>query len=238
MENHETPIIQSLYDITCFFPEACVVISDLANRVYCMKCANVITHSSFKSESDIELPPTGLNICRICESRWPKTLTKEEQINYIKKCINYLETKREELWNLVDKTKENSNYEIWIKEWNLEALTTSLLRISKLVDKLTFQLRSLTGNLPPARENDLRRTIDEAKMVSIEYIVKQLPSSPHIKLHCILCPFHNDTSPSCRLYEHNYHCFACGAHGDIIDLTMKLQNIDFKQAVLLIRNYF
>ena len=35
----------------------------------------------------------------------------------------------------------------------------------------------------------------------------------------ILCPFHNDHSPSLELYaDGHYHCYVCGAHGDIEDL--------------------
>ena len=31
-----------------------------------------------------------------------------------------------------------------------------------------------------------------------------------------LCPFHNERTPSCKLYADHYHCYGCGAHGDVI----------------------
>ena len=34
-----------------------------------------------------------------------------------------------------------------------------------------------------------------------------------------LCPFHNDRHPSLYVSDDHYHCFACGEHGDVIDLT-------------------
>ena len=37
-----------------------------------------------------------------------------------------------------------------------------------------------------------------------------------------LCPFHNDRHPSLLIADDHFHCFACEAHGDVIDLTAKL----------------
>ena len=36
------------------------------------------------------------------------------------------------------------------------------------------------------------------------------------------CPFHADRTPSLKLYGDHFHCFGCGAHGDVIDLTAVL----------------
>ena len=36
------------------------------------------------------------------------------------------------------------------------------------------------------------------------------------------CPFHADRTPSLKLYGDHFHCFGCGAHGDVIDLTAGL----------------
>lgn len=48
-----------------------------------------------------------------------------------------------------------------------------------------------------------------------------------------LCPFHNDTNPSLQIYEdtHQFHCFACGAHGNIISLVKHVTNTDWKGAI-------
>lgn len=35
------------------------------------------------------------------------------------------------------------------------------------------------------------------------------------------CPFHDDGSPSMKL-DRRFHCFGCGADGDVIDLTARL----------------
>lgn len=44
------------------------------------------------------------------------------------------------------------------------------------------------------------------------------------------CPFHGDTHPSMKIYPDGYHCFACGAHGDVISWVMKRDNVPFSVA--------
>ncbi len=46
----------------------------------------------------------------------------------------------------------------------------------------------------------------------------------------ICCPFHNDNSPSMKLYDDHYYCFGCGEHGDVIDFVSKLFSVSPKEA--------
>ena len=48
-----------------------------------------------------------------------------------------------------------------------------------------------------------------------------------------LCPFHNEKSPSFTVNEEKgfFHCFGCGAHGDVIGFVMQSQNLGFLEAV-------
>jgi len=48
-----------------------------------------------------------------------------------------------------------------------------------------------------------------------------------------LCPFHTEKSPSFTVVEEKnfYHCFGCGAHGDVIGFTMKTEGLPFPEAV-------
>lgn len=49
------------------------------------------------------------------------------------------------------------------------------------------------------------------------------------------CPFHNEKTASFRVYKDGtFHCFGCGAHGDVITFVMKMQNISFKYACLML----
>lgn len=48
-----------------------------------------------------------------------------------------------------------------------------------------------------------------------------------------LCPFHNEKSPSFTVNEEKgfFHCFGCGAHGDIIGFEMRAHHMSFPEAV-------
>jgi DNA primase len=48
-----------------------------------------------------------------------------------------------------------------------------------------------------------------------------------------LCPFHNEKTPSFNVVEEKgfYHCFGCGAHGDVIGFSMRLGNLGFRETV-------
>jgi DNA polymerase I-like protein with 3'-5' exonuclease and polymerase domains len=37
----------------------------------------------------------------------------------------------------------------------------------------------------------------------------------------VRCPFHDDSTPSLQIYSDHYHCFGCGAHGDLSKLKLK-----------------
>ena len=48
------------------------------------------------------------------------------------------------------------------------------------------------------------------------------------------CPFHQEKTGSLKLYkgDRGWHCFGCGANGDVISLTMGYYGITFRQAVI------
>lgn len=47
----------------------------------------------------------------------------------------------------------------------------------------------------------------------------------------ISCPFHTgDHEPSMKIYHDSFHCFGCGADGDIFDFVQKMEGCDFKTA--------
>lgn len=46
-----------------------------------------------------------------------------------------------------------------------------------------------------------------------------------------LCPFHDDKTPSMDVRKNFYHCYGCGATGNVIDLVRHLENLTFRQAI-------
>ena len=51
------------------------------------------------------------------------------------------------------------------------------------------------------------------------------------------CPFHNDKTPSMKL-DRRYHCFGCGADGDVIDFAAALYGLAKKEAAVQLANDF
>lgn len=51
-----------------------------------------------------------------------------------------------------------------------------------------------------------------------------------------LCPFHSEKTPSCTVFTdtQTFHCFGCGSGGDVITFIMKIENLDFREALKLL----
>lgn len=51
-----------------------------------------------------------------------------------------------------------------------------------------------------------------------------------------LCPFHTEKTPSFYVFpdKGNYHCFGCGANGDVFTYIMRTQNLSFGDALNLL----
>lgn len=56
--------------------------------------------------------------------------------------------------------------------------------------------------------------------------------------HSGLCPFHNEKTPSFTVNEDKgfFHCFGCGAHGDVIGFVMRTENLPFPEAIEKLAN--
>src|ERR1700752_4025095 len=51
-----------------------------------------------------------------------------------------------------------------------------------------------------------------------------------------LCPFHSEKTASFSVHATRqfYHCFGCGASGDVFSFVQKVENVTFPEAVRLI----
>lgn len=49
----------------------------------------------------------------------------------------------------------------------------------------------------------------------------------------ICCPFHNEKTPSMKIYsgDRGYNCFGCGEHGDVITFIQKLFGLSFQDTL-------
>lgn len=83
--------------------------------------------------------------------------------------------------------------------------------------------------------DDLQRFIDELRArVSIADVVgAKVKLTKKGREYQGLCPFHNEKTPSFTVNESKgfYHCFGCGAHGDIIKFEMEANGLPFIDAL-------
>lgn len=82
---------------------------------------------------------------------------------------------------------------------------------------------------------DLQRFCDElrAKISIVDVIGSKIKLVRKGREYQACCPFHNEKTPSFTVNEAKgfYHCFGCGAHGDIIKFEMEANGLTFIEAV-------
>jgi len=89
----------------------------------------------------------------------------------------------------------------------------------------------MSGRRPGKRRIDVDALRSEISITAIvgRYINLKRRGQDHEGL----CPFHNEHTPSFKVNEGKgtYHCFGCGAHGDVISFVMAAENVSFLEAV-------
>ncbi len=83
--------------------------------------------------------------------------------------------------------------------------------------------------------DDLQRFIDElrARVSIVDVVGAKVKLTKKGREYQGLCPFHNEKTPSFTVNESKgfYHCFGCGAHGDIIKFEMEANGLPFIDAL-------
>lgn len=82
---------------------------------------------------------------------------------------------------------------------------------------------------------DLQKFCDElrAKISIVDVVGSKVKLVRKGREYQACCPFHNEKTPSFTVNEIKgfYHCFGCGAHGDIIKFEMEANGLTFIEAV-------
>ena len=67
----------------------------------------------------------------------------------------------------------------------------------------------------------------------VDIVGRRVPLTKKGQNYWGCCPFHNEKTPSFSVNEEKgfYHCFGCGAHGDIISFIMNIEHVEFKTAL-------
>ena len=82
--------------------------------------------------------------------------------------------------------------------------------------------------LSPQFLDELRGRVGLAEVISRRVKLKRQGRE-----HSGLCPFHNEKTPSFTVNEDKgfFHCFGCGAHGDVIGFVMRSEHLSFPEAI-------
>ncbi|KXG75892.1 DNA primase [Thermotalea metallivorans] len=69
----------------------------------------------------------------------------------------------------------------------------------------------------------------------IDIVSRYVPLTKSGRNYKGLCPFHHEKTPSFMVSDEKqlYHCFGCGEAGNVIHFVMKMENLDFIDAVTL-----
>ncbi|MDR1773733.1 MAG: DNA primase [Clostridioides sp.] len=86
--------------------------------------------------------------------------------------------------------------------------------------------------------NDFKEIIEEIKLrCEISQIISEYISISRAgNNYKALCPFHSEKTPSFHINtaKQYYRCFGCGEGGDVISFVMKMENLEFLDAVKLL----
>ena len=82
--------------------------------------------------------------------------------------------------------------------------------------------------IPRHTINAIREAIDIVEVVR-EHVALRRAGGNYVGL----CPFHQEKTPSFNVVpaKHLYHCFGCGAGGDVFKFLMQLEGLSFTEAV-------
>lgn len=84
------------------------------------------------------------------------------------------------------------------------------------------------ARIPEKVINDIRNRVDIVSIVS-QYV----PLTKKGRNFVCVCPFHDDHNPSMSVSSDKqiYHCFVCGAGGNVFNFVQNFENISFLEAV-------
>ncbi len=82
---------------------------------------------------------------------------------------------------------------------------------------------------PPSLLDKIRESLSASEIVGSRVKLNHKGGGEYTGL----CPFHQEKTPSFTVSDRKgfYHCFGCGAHGDIIKFTMETQGLNFPDSV-------
>jgi DNA primase len=92
----------------------------------------------------------------------------------------------------------------------------------------------MSGRIPREFIDDIIARTDIIELVDSRVRLKKAGRN-----HQACCPFHDEKSPSFTVSQDKqfYHCFGCGAHGNVISFLMEFDRLEFPEAVEELARY-
>jgi hypothetical protein len=117
--------------------------------------------------------------------------------------------------------------EVWFGELWIEIIEQKLTKAENSLIGWKILLNRVEGKKIKAGHD-----FQMIKRIPFESIIGQPQRREQDRLW-YKCPLHNEETPSFMvdLKQNKFHCFGCSEHGDVIDLYMKINNVDIKQAI-------
>ena len=86
----------------------------------------------------------------------------------------------------------------------------------------------MAGRIPKDFIDDLVARSDIVEVIDSRVRLKKAGRN-----HQACCPFHNEKTPSFTVSQDKqfYHCFGCGAHGNVISFLMEYDRLEFPEAI-------
>jgi DNA primase len=92
----------------------------------------------------------------------------------------------------------------------------------------------MSGRIPREFIDDIIARTDIVELVDSRVRLKKAGRN-----HQACCPFHDEKSPSFTVSQDKqfYHCFGCGAHGNVISFLMEFDRLEFPEAIEELAQY-
>lgn len=87
----------------------------------------------------------------------------------------------------------------------------------------------MAGGFTPEFLEELKYKCDIVEVIS-QYVPLQKKGGRYFGC----CPFHNEKTPSFCVNNGWYHCFGCGATGDVVKFVMEMESVSFYDAVKIL----
>lgn len=111
--------------------------------------------------------------------------------------------------------------------------------IQGVTDKFLYQIYIPGRRVPAGKDGEMQKVDVFAVVKDIPFEeIQQAFNGEEVRRGKILCPFHDEKTPSFQIFDDGFKCFGCGVYGDGTDFVSKLEGIKPIKAARMIADRF